>query len=62
MVLLAVYNPGLMPTVYDRLAYMASPEYLASSERGGRLGRWIKPLITGRLPGSGVAWVNLEGQ
>jgi O-antigen ligase len=44
MVLLAVLTPALMPTVYDRLAYMTSPEYLASSERGGRLGRWDKAL------------------
>ncbi len=44
MVLLAVLTPALMPTVYDRLAYMASPEYLVSSERGGRLGRWDKAL------------------
>jgi O-antigen ligase len=44
MVLLAVLTPALMPTVYDRLAYMTSPEYLISSERGGRLGRWDKAL------------------
>ncbi|KUG04976.1 o-antigen polymerase [hydrocarbon metagenome] len=44
MVLIAILTPTLMPTVYDRMAYMASPEYLVSSERGGRLGRWDKAL------------------
>ncbi len=44
MIILAILTPALMPTVYDRISYMASPEYLVSSERGGRLGRWDKAL------------------
>lgn len=44
MIILAILTPTLMPTVYDRITYMASPEYLVSSERGGRLGRWDKAL------------------
>ncbi|MGE5403868.1 MAG: O-antigen ligase family protein, partial [Candidatus Saccharibacteria bacterium] len=30
--------------VYDRLAYMTTDQYKASSERGGRIGRWDKSL------------------
>ncbi len=44
MIILAILTPTLMPTVYDRITYMASPEYMVSSERGGRLGRWDKAL------------------
>lgn len=40
MVLAAFLIPSYMPTVYHRMAYMMSDEYIASSERGGRLGRW----------------------
>jgi O-antigen ligase len=40
MVLVALLTPTLMPSVYHRISYMMSPEYLVSSERGGRLGRW----------------------
>ncbi|HBQ25263.1 MAG TPA: polymerase [Syntrophomonas sp.] len=40
MVLVALLTPTLMPSVYHRMSYMMSPEYLVSSERGGRLGRW----------------------
>ncbi len=40
MVLVALFTPTLMPSVYHRISYMMSPEYLVSSERGGRLGRW----------------------
>ena len=40
MVLVALLTPTLMPSVYHRISYMLSPEYMISSERGGRLGRW----------------------
>ncbi len=40
MVLVALLTPTLMPSVYHRMSYMMSPEYMISSERGGRLGRW----------------------
>lgn len=40
MVLVAILTPTLMPSVYNRMSYMMSPEYMTSSERGGRLGRW----------------------
>ncbi|HHW60574.1 MAG TPA: polymerase [Syntrophomonadaceae bacterium] len=40
ILLMAVLTPSLMPAVYDRMAYMMSSDYIASSERGGRLGRW----------------------
>ena len=40
MVIVALLTPTLMPSVYHRMAYMMSPEYMTSSERGGRVGRW----------------------
>ncbi|QGU00483.1 O-antigen polymerase [Candidatus Syntrophocurvum alkaliphilum] len=40
MVIVAFLTPTFMPTVYDRMAYMLSSDYIESSERGGRLGRW----------------------
>lgn len=33
-----------IPSVADRILYMISPEYMQSSSRGGRLGRWEKGL------------------
>ena len=40
MVIVALLTPTLMPSVYHRMAYMMSPEYMVSSEQGGRVGRW----------------------
>jgi len=40
MIVAAILVPAVAPTVYDRMVYMASPEYIVSSEKGGRLGRW----------------------
>lgn len=40
LIIAALLTPVALPTVYDRLAYMVTPEYQASSERGGRIGRW----------------------
>jgi len=44
LILVALLTPVLMPTVADRLAYMTTPEYMASSERGGRIGRWTQTI------------------
>ncbi|MGI6550965.1 MAG: O-antigen ligase family protein [Syntrophomonadales bacterium] len=55
LLVVAILTPVLMPTVYDRLAYMATPEYIASSERGGRIGRWTQTLATWQgAPATGV--------
>lgn len=44
LIIAALLTPVALPTVYDRLAYMVTPEYQASSERGGRIGRWDQAL------------------
>ena len=44
MILLVVLSPILMPSVYDRMAYMMSSDYQASSARGGRISRWTLAL------------------
>lgn len=44
LILIAFLTPIVMPSVYDRLAYMTTDQYKASSERGGRLGRWSNTL------------------
>jgi len=55
LIIIAILTPVLVPSVYHRLAYMATPEYKASSERGGRLGRWDKTLqIWQTQPATGV--------
>lgn len=55
LVLVALLTPMALPSVYDRLAYMATPEFKASSERGGRLGRWDKSLAVWQTsPATGV--------
>ncbi|MGI6549671.1 MAG: O-antigen ligase family protein [Syntrophomonadales bacterium] len=55
LLIVAILTPVVMPTVYDRLAYMATPEYMASSERGGRIGRWTQTLATWQgAPATGV--------
>jgi len=46
LLIVAILTPVVMPSVYDRLAYMTTPEYVASSERGGRIGRWTQTLAT----------------
>ncbi|MGI6514549.1 MAG: O-antigen ligase family protein [Syntrophomonadales bacterium] len=55
LLIVAVLTPVAVPSVYDRLAYMTTPEYMASSERGGRIGRWTKTLATWQsAPATGV--------
>lgn len=55
LLIVAILTPVLMPSVYDRLAYMTTSEYIASSERGGRLGRWTQTLATWQgAPATGV--------
>jgi len=44
MVVLALLTPVLMPSVYQRVAYMTTPEFTKSSQKGGRLGRWDQAL------------------
>lgn len=36
--------PVVLPSVYDRMNYMMSSDYMASSEKGGRIGRWTKAI------------------
>ncbi|MGI6452588.1 MAG: O-antigen ligase family protein [Syntrophomonadaceae bacterium] len=40
LIILALITPVAVPSVYNRVAYMLSPEYIASSEQGGRIARW----------------------
>jgi len=55
LLIVAVLTPVVVPSVYDRLVYMTTPEYMASSERGGRIGRWTKTLATWQsAPATGV--------
>lgn len=55
ILLLALLTPVLLPSVYHRVAYMATPEYTKSSIRGGRLGRWDQALNYWRgAPATGV--------
>ncbi len=46
MLLLVVLSPVVMPSVYDRMAYMMSSDYQASSARGGRISRWTLALAS----------------
>ena len=55
LLIVAVLTPVVVPSVYDRLVYMTTPEYMASSERGGRIGRWTKTLATWEsAPATGI--------
>lgn len=55
MIIVALLTPIVLPSVYDRLAYMTTPEYKASSERGGRIGRWTQSLAYWQnAPATGV--------
>lgn len=40
LVILALITPVAVPSVYNRVAYMLSPEYAASAAEGGRIARW----------------------
>jgi len=44
MLIGAILAPIAVPSVASRMAYMMSPEYIKSSWKGGRLGRWDKAL------------------
>ncbi len=46
LLVIAILTPILMPSVSDRLTYMTTSDYMASSERGGRIGRWTQTLAT----------------
>ncbi|MGE5544322.1 MAG: O-antigen ligase family protein, partial [Bacillota bacterium] len=55
LLIVAILTPTVLPSVYDRLAYMTTPEYIASSERGGRIGRWTQTLATWQAaPATGI--------
>ena len=55
MLLLVVLSPVVMPSVYDRMAYMMSSDYQASSARGGRISRWTLALgAWDKQPATGV--------
>ncbi|MGR6837142.1 O-antigen ligase family protein [Syntrophomonas erecta] len=71
LVVLAMLTPVAVPSVYNRMAYMLSPQYVASSETGGRIARWTQAveywqgepttgLGLGRF-GGGVAIANFPG-
>jgi len=40
-IVFALFVLAFVPSVANRILYMLSPQYIASSMRGGRLGRWI---------------------
>lgn len=44
LLLLIVISPILLPSVADRMSYMMSSDYKASSQSGGRIGRWSHAL------------------
>lgn len=44
LLLLVVISPIVLPSVADRMSYMMSSDYKASSEKGGRIGRWSQAL------------------
>jgi len=46
LLIILLLIPVVLPSVYYRLAYMASPEYIQSSMKGGRLARWAMALDT----------------
>ncbi len=55
LIIVALLTPMVLPSVYDRLAYMTTSEYMASSERGGRIGRWSQTVATWQgAPATGV--------
>jgi O-antigen ligase len=71
LLILAIITPVAVPSVYNRMAYMLSPQYIASSSEGGRIGGWSQALEywqgepatglgLGRF-GGGVAIANFPG-
>lgn len=44
LVILALITPVAVPSVYNRVAYMLSPQYAASSAEGGRIARWSQAM------------------
>lgn len=40
LLMLAIITPVAVPSVYNRMAYMLSPQYVASSSEGGRISGW----------------------
>ena len=44
LLLLVVVSPIVLPSVADRMSYMMSSDYQASSTKGGRIGRWSQAL------------------
>lgn len=44
IIVAAFLTPIAVPSVYDRMSYMLSPEYIKSSQKGGRLVRWEQAL------------------
>lgn len=42
LLILAFITPVAVPSVYNRMAYMLSPQYVASSSEGGRIAGWSK--------------------
>jgi len=53
--LLALFAGAMMPSVTSRILYMLSPEYIESSQRGGRLIRWERGFdILGERPAFGA--------
>jgi O-antigen ligase len=51
----AVMAPAALPSVTSRMGYMLSPEYIQSSQKGGRLVRWDNALdVVKKSPIAGV--------
>jgi len=44
LVILAIITPAAVPSVYNRVAYMLSPQYASSSAEGGRIARWSQAM------------------
>jgi len=44
LIVLALITPVVVPSVYNRVTYMLSPQYISSSSSGGRIARWSQAM------------------
>lgn len=62
LIIMALVTPLAIPSVYNRMAYMLSPQYITSSTEGGRIGRWTQALEYWRAePETGLGLGNFGG-
>lgn len=62
LIIMSLVTPLAVPSVYNRMAYMLSPQYITSSTEGGRIGRWTQALEYWRAePETGLGLGNFGG-